>query len=439
LGSTEVDVINRLVRWAEEQAQVRAMLLTSTRARPDAVLDRLSDYDVIVVVADVGPFVTDDAWVRWYGPPLVMFRDAFREDDIATYTRMVIYEDGTKIDYSIWPLEILEKVRGQCRLPDELDAGYRVLADKDGRTAGFPAPTYTAYIPRKPTEAEFLALIEEFWWETSYVAKNLWRDEIFNARYSGEVVMRFELLRPMLEWYIETLHDWSLRPGLLGKGFTKLLPPEIWARVEGTFAGANVEENWTALFAMCDLFRTVALAVADDLGYTYPPELDRRMSEYLRGIRALPPPASAARAAEVQRIIRQATQWAAARPDIRAVLLVGSWARGAAQPDSDVDLVVLTTAPESYPPDGAWTRELGAVGVSRVKQWGPVAERRLVLPSGLEVEVGIGPLSWAKTDPLDAGTCEVVRDGSRILHDPDGRMLRLLAACAWKGTPDGPL
>src|SRR5262249_17087181 len=117
---------------------------------------------------------------------------------------------------------ILDRVRGQSRLPDELDAGYRLLVDKDGRTDGFAEPTYTAYIPQKPTEVEFLALVEEFWWETTYVAKNLWRVEIFNARYSVEVVMRFELLRPMLEWYIETLHDWSLRPGVLGKGFKKL-------------------------------------------------------------------------------------------------------------------------------------------------------------------------------------------------------------------------
>jgi len=55
-----------------------------------------------------------------------------------------------------------------------------------------------------------------------------------------------------------------------------------------------------------------------------------------------------------------------------------------------------------------------------VQQWGAIAERRIVLPSGLEVEVGIGPLSWAQIDPVDAGTRRVVTDGCRILHDPDG-------------------
>jgi len=142
--------------------------------------------------------------------------------------------------------------------------------------------------------------------------------------------------------------------------------------------------------------------------------------------------ASDARAAEVEWVMQRAAQWARTQPDIRALLLVGSWARDAARPDSDVDLVVLTTTPEWYSPDGAWTRELGAVAISRVQQGGAIAERRIVLPSGLEVEVGIGPLSWAQIDPVDAGTRRVVTDGCRILHDPDGQLQRLLVACGAK-------
>ncbi|MBA3274447.1 MAG: aminoglycoside 6-adenylyltransferase, partial [Chloroflexia bacterium] len=50
------DVIRNLVAWADRHAEVRAMLLTSTRAVPDATLDAWSDYDVILVVADIHPF-----------------------------------------------------------------------------------------------------------------------------------------------------------------------------------------------------------------------------------------------------------------------------------------------------------------------------------------------------------------------------------------------
>ena len=44
------DVVRQLIRWAEQQVAVRAMLLTSTRANSDASVDVLSDYDVVLVL-----------------------------------------------------------------------------------------------------------------------------------------------------------------------------------------------------------------------------------------------------------------------------------------------------------------------------------------------------------------------------------------------------
>src|SRR5687767_1223031 len=50
--------------------------------------------------------------------------------------------------------------------------------------------------------------------------------------------------------------------------------------------------------------------------------------------------------AVIVRIIARVVEWAERRPDIRAVALVGSHARNTATPDSDVDLILLTTQPE---------------------------------------------------------------------------------------------
>jgi len=107
------------------------------------------------------------------------------------------------------------------------------------------------------------------------------------------------------------------------------------------------------------------------------------------------------------------------------VALVGSWARGDAGPDSDLDVVLLTTSPEAYMDSTPWPdAELG-----ETHDWGGLTERRLRLPSGLELELDIAPLAWASTDPLDEGTRRVVRDGMRILHDPDRLLEKLAAAC----------
>jgi uncharacterized protein len=139
---------------------------------------------------------------------------------------------------------------------------------------------------------------------------------------------------------------------------------------------------------------------------------------------------SAARAEEVEAVLRRVTGWAARRPDVRALALVGSWAYGRPREDSDVDLVLLTTAPSAYVDDDGWLPELDAVRLVRTATWGPVTERRVALPSGLEVELGIATPAWASVEPLDDGTRRVVTDGLRALHDPDGLLAAVSSACS---------
>jgi uncharacterized protein len=99
---------------------------------------------------------------------------------------------------------------------------------------------------------------------------------------------------------------------------------------------------------------------------------------------------------------------------------------GSARAGSDVDLVVLAEEPTRLLDDDGWHRHFGEVDLVRSEEFGVVVERRLRLPSGLEIEVGIAPTSWAATDPVDAGTHRVVRDGFRILFDRDRRLARLV-------------
>jgi hypothetical protein len=57
-----------------------------------------------------------------------------------------------------------------------------------------------------------------------------------------------------------------------------------------------------------------------------------------------------------------------------------------------------------------------------------VTERRFAIPSGLEIELGVGTPRWASVEPIDAGTRKVVTDGMRVLHDPDELLGRLVTA-----------
>lgn len=140
--------------------------------------------------------------------------------------------------------------------------------------------------------------------------------------------------------------------------------------------------------------------------------------------------ANQARRREVAGVLAAAVEWAEAQADVAGVAVVGSWARDAARMTSDVDLVLLTDAPAKYLASDDWLAAFDAVDVVRRQQWGPyLTEVRIARESGLEVEVGITALAWARVDPVDDGTRRVVTDGMRILHDPQDLFAKLQKAC----------
>jgi aminoglycoside 6-adenylyltransferase len=282
-----------LVAWGEAREDVRALLLTSTRARYDAATDVFSDHDVIVVSEDARAYREDESWLADFGRVLARYCDPVRrQHGYERFAYITQYEDGRKIDFTFWPVGLLRAVAVQPTLPDELDVGYTVLLDKDGLAAGLAPPTYRAHIPPRPSAAEFAELVELFFHEATYVAKHLWRDDLLPAKYNLDQMMKQEFLRRLLVWRVEMDHGWNLKPGAYGKGLKRLLPPGIWEELARTYVGADVADNWEALFRTIALFRRVGVEVAGHLGYAYPHDLDRRAVAYLRRVRALPPDAT---------------------------------------------------------------------------------------------------------------------------------------------------
>jgi aminoglycoside 6-adenylyltransferase len=281
-------IIQQLVGWTEGQKAVRAMLLTSTRTKPDAQVDLFSDYDVILVVTDIHPFYEERAWLEDFGRVLVVYRDPIRLDHGAErFAYITQYEDGLKIDFTLWPVEMVSRIADESQLPDELDVGYAVLIDKEDLTAGLRPPTHRAYILSLPSREKYETRIEVFFHEATYTAKHLWRDDLMAAKYNLDYAMKANNLRQMLEWRIAIEHDWAFKPGAYGKGLKRHLDPETWQELESTYVGAGEVENWEALFGIIDLYRRIAIEVGEHLGYHYPHELDDRTMAYLQKVRDL--------------------------------------------------------------------------------------------------------------------------------------------------------
>ena len=111
-------------------------------------------------------------------------------------------------------------------------------------------------------------------------------------------------------------------------------------------------------------------------------------------------------------------RWSKKRKDIRAVALVGSYAREAATEASDIDLVVISEKPREYIANTEWTRVFGKAIAQKVEDYGKLTSLRVWYESGLEIEFGFTTRDWAKT-PLDKGTKQVIDDGMRVLFEKE--------------------
>lgn len=126
---------------------------------------------------------------------------------------------------------------------------------------------------------------------------------------------------------------------------------------------------------------------------------------------------------DVSGFLERFASWAADRDDVHVVGLAGSWARGTATPESDVDLVVIVENVHGLLNDDGWPAQFGEVATASNEDWGLVKSRRVHYEDGLEVEFGLTTRQWADV-PLDPGTSRVVADGFETLYDPDGLLQR---------------
>jgi len=130
---------------------------------------------------------------------------------------------------------------------------------------------------------------------------------------------------------------------------------------------------------------------------------------------------------EFENFLERFAVWAASQSSIEAAALVGSWARGGARPDSDVDLVVVAAAPDQYLRDQSWVSHFGEPVRVAVEDWGRVQSLRVHYRAGPEIEFGWTTDAWIATDPIDVGTTDVIRNGLQVLLDRHGRLTALTA------------
>lgn len=278
--------LDQIMSWAQGNPDVRAVLLTSSLVNPYAPVDDLSDLDVELVFDDMEVYKVSKKWISLFGDPISMIEEEEHSFEGKHAMKMVLYGDHVKVDFKLYQKsEFLKEIQAD-ELPEDWDVGYRVLVDKDDLTKHIKPPTYQSVMIKKPGEKQFQQLINDFWWDATYVARCLKRDEIFYAKFMSENVIRTDYLVTLLEWYIAQQQNWkNCTTNKHGRLFKKYLSADLWKKVEATFSASTIEANWDALFASTVLVHEIGLELSKKLNFIYPIESENKVRTYLIELR----------------------------------------------------------------------------------------------------------------------------------------------------------
>ena len=261
-----------IIRWAEDDPNVIALIKTGSTSRRDGREDEFSDLDLEVIAADPEKLLRNDSWFHSFGEVWVVLRF----DERHYPTRLVVYSGGLKVDYTVADVGRLEAMFDG--LDSLYERGYDVLLDEQDVTERLPRATGAFPILPSPTEAEFNFTVEEFWFEATHMPRYLSRGDLWVVKFR-DWTMKLDLLR-MLEWRAvaqsEPADVWHI-----GARMGEWVDPATWHDLHGVFGHFAEPDAWRALLATIRLFGRISREVAAAYGFKYPVELELDIQTYL--------------------------------------------------------------------------------------------------------------------------------------------------------------
>ncbi len=272
------ELIEQLVAWGEHTPDIRAMVIIGSRARTDVPADEWSDLDLLLVTTDPRRYQDQVDWLEQFGPYWATFLEPTMGGG---RERRVLFAGARDVDFVPLSPEMVEAETRNGVLPLVATRGSRVLLDKDGqvtRLLDLPAPPPPDPLP---DEAEYLNVVNDFFYHCMWTVKKVHRGELWVARSCCDGYMK-RLLLWMIEWQARSSHGSGYDTWFDGRFLERWADPRVVGRLSSAFAHYDRADVERALVSTMGLFRSLAREVAARLGYRYPAEVDERLTEWVQ-------------------------------------------------------------------------------------------------------------------------------------------------------------
>ena len=260
------DKIMDLILQIAENLQAEAVALSGSRTNPQSPKDEFQDYDVVYIVDNLEGLISDLSWLDQFGKRII-------EQNVILGHRhlyLMLFEDGNRIDLTLCPKEHIQEWV-------DSEAGFRVLKDEKGLFEAYQ-PNAKRYWTCPPTEEEFAASCNEFWWVSAYVVKGIRRNQLIYATDHLYGICQQELLK-ILAWQV-TSDRGAVDIEKNYKYLFNYLPAEKEKEFSALLDFSSIEKITQSLLATMSLFHREAQDLAKKMGFDYDKEVAKKMMVY---------------------------------------------------------------------------------------------------------------------------------------------------------------
>jgi aminoglycoside 6-adenylyltransferase len=271
--------LKHVLAWAEARNDVRLVLRTGSRARPNALVDAFSDHDLELFVLDPSAFAKGKSWSDDIAPTVISWSTPVDEENHTT--RLALFEGGHKIDFQVFHTSRLTEMAADG-LDDDHERGYDVLLDKDQVADRLPPPSYTSTRNLVPAQGDLEDVATEFWWEAAQIPGDVVRGDLWVLKFR-DWTMKEQLLT-LMEWEAFGRHQGSQNVGYYGKGLRLWGNPTLYDQLPAIFTGFDETDSLRGLNASAELFMRLSRVVAAAFGLDDGPlvAMEQAVTPYLR-------------------------------------------------------------------------------------------------------------------------------------------------------------
>ena len=262
---TDTEMMNLILQIADT-LEVKAIALSGSRTNPQSPKDEFQDYDVVYIVDDLEELISDLSWLDQYGNRLIEQHNRLGHRRLY----LMLFEDGNRIDLTLCPKEYIQEWV-------DSEANFEVIKDEKGLFASY-IPSPKRYWTCPPTEEEFAASCNEFWWVSAYVVKAILRNQLIYATDHLYGICQQELLK-VFAWQV-TSDRGAVDIGKNYKYLFHYLPAEKEKEFSALLNLSSIEKVSQSLFATMNIFDREAQSLAKKMGFAYDQEEAEKMMAY---------------------------------------------------------------------------------------------------------------------------------------------------------------